>query len=143
MKTFKCLNCDKIVEEDSLIGTSQRNHCPYCLYSQHLDLEVAGDRKSDCKASMEPIGLTFKKEGIDKYGKERKGEIMIIHRCTGCGKISINRIAGDDEEEEINKLFEKTLKMEEELKLDFKKQDIIPLKKEDGEEFQNQLFGRS
>jgi hypothetical protein len=35
---------------------------------------------------MEPIGLRFKK---DK-------ELMIVHKCLSCGKISNNRIAGDD-----------------------------------------------
>ena len=35
---------------------------------------------------MKPIGLTFKKDG----------ELMIVHKCLNCGKISRNRIAGDD-----------------------------------------------
>jgi hypothetical protein len=35
---------------------------------------------------MEPIGLRFKHDG----------ELMIVHRCLSCGKISVNRIAGDD-----------------------------------------------
>jgi hypothetical protein len=35
---------------------------------------------------MKPIGLK----------KRSDGEIMIIHECLTCGKISPNRIAGDD-----------------------------------------------
>lgn len=35
---------------------------------------------------MKPIGLRFKNDG----------ELMIVHRCLSCGKISPNRIAGDD-----------------------------------------------
>jgi hypothetical protein len=35
---------------------------------------------------MKPIGLTFKKDG----------ELMIVHSCLNCGKISPNRIAGED-----------------------------------------------
>lgn len=35
---------------------------------------------------MKPIGLRFKYDG----------EIMIVHKCRSCGKISDNRIAGDD-----------------------------------------------
>lgn len=35
---------------------------------------------------MKPIGLRFKNDG----------ELMIVHRCVSCGKISPNRIAGDD-----------------------------------------------
>jgi len=50
---------------------------------------------------MEPIGLTEKDEGCDKYGRERTGELMIIHRCQKCAKISINRIAGDDNPDSI------------------------------------------
>lgn len=50
---------------------------------------------------MEPVGLTFKAEGIDKYGKKRQGEIMLIFKCLMCGKVSNNRIAGDDNPEMI------------------------------------------
>lgn len=35
---------------------------------------------------MEPKGLRFKHDG----------ELMIVHQCLSCGKISNNRIAGDD-----------------------------------------------
>lgn len=35
---------------------------------------------------MKPIGLKFKDDG----------ELMIVHKCFCCGKISSNRIAGDD-----------------------------------------------
>jgi uncharacterized Zn finger protein len=46
---------------------------------------------------MKPIGLTFKKDG----------EIMIVHRCLNCGKISPNRIAGDDNSDSILALLDK------------------------------------
>ena len=46
---------------------------------------------------MEPVGITLKHEGYDKYGKKREGEIMVIHACTGCETVIINRIAADDE----------------------------------------------
>lgn len=36
---------------------------------------------------MKPIGLTCKHDG----------EIMVVHLCLHCGKISCNRIAGDDD----------------------------------------------
>ena len=35
---------------------------------------------------MKPIGLKFKYDG----------ELMIVHKCLSCGKISNNRVAGDD-----------------------------------------------
>lgn len=41
---------------------------------------------------MKPIGLTRKRA---------TGEIMIVHQCLTCGKISPNRIAGDDNPYEV------------------------------------------
>ena len=35
---------------------------------------------------MEPIAITVRKDG----------EWILIHRCQGCGTLSSNRIAGDD-----------------------------------------------
>lgn len=86
---FRCRHCKKEVSGKA-IGTKQRNHCPYCLYSLHVDEEI-GDRRSACLGSMKPIGLTTKKDG----------EIMIIHKCEKCNKVSNNRIAGDDSTEVI------------------------------------------
>ena len=45
---------------------------------------------------MQPIGLTLKPGKINRYARENSGEIMIVHYCLSCGKISCNRIAGDD-----------------------------------------------
>jgi hypothetical protein len=44
---------------------------------------------------MRPIGLTIK-QSKNKYAHESGGELMIIHDCTVCSKIVINRIAADD-----------------------------------------------
>jgi len=52
---------------------------------------MPGDRKSTCGGRMKPIGLKQRSDG----------EIMIIHECLSCGKISPNRIAGDDIPETI------------------------------------------
>jgi len=131
---FNCLNCGKLISEEAL-GTKNRNHCPSCLYSLHVDIE-AGDRKCECQGLMEPIGLTFKKEGIDKYGKERQGEIMLIHRCVKCNHISINRIAGDDDSEMILEIFDKGRDLED-------IGDIHVLKtKEERENAVVQLYGK-
>ena len=35
---------------------------------------------------MKPIGLTYKPDG----------ELMVVHLCLNCSKITCNRIAGDD-----------------------------------------------
>ena len=111
MQTFVCHNCKKVVGVKA-IGTHQRNHCPYCLYSLHVDEKVPGDRKSRCHGLMEPVGLTFKDEGTDKYGKKRQGESVIIHQCAKCGKTNRNRIAGDDDPRAIMSICEEKDKEE-------------------------------
>jgi len=105
--SFRCKNCGKDVITHGDIGTKNRNHCPFCLYSLHLDESFPGDRKALCKGIMVPVGICFKKEKKDKYGNERIGEIMIIHECSICSKKSKNRIASDDSSEKIIELAKK------------------------------------
>lgn len=81
---FTCKECGRMVVPDGA-GSDHRNHCPYCLYSVHLD-NKPGDRGSACHGRMEPIGVWVRKNG----------EWAVIHRCKVCGKISSNRIAADD-----------------------------------------------
>jgi hypothetical protein len=83
-ESFKCKVCNRDVVPSGA-GSDHRNHCPYCLSSQHLDIEP-GDRQADCGGSMEAIGVWVRKNG----------EWAIIHRCKICGHISSNRIAADD-----------------------------------------------
>lgn len=45
---------------------------------------------------MKPIGLTFKKVRTNPYSGRTCGELAVVHLCLSCGKISYNRIAGDD-----------------------------------------------
>lgn len=105
-QTFRCVRCDlPITCAPSLAGVHNRNHCPRCLASRHMDWRAAGDRLSTCRAPMEPVGLTTKRSR-NKYASERDGELMIIHRCAGCGKLSINRVAADDSAEAILELFQ-------------------------------------
>lgn len=101
---MKCLNCKKEFTDNGNIGTKNRNHCPYCLYSQHLDESVPGDRKSKCYGLMKPIGIVFKNGKVDRYGKKRIGEVMIVHNCTKCGHTSYNRVASDDNSDAILQL---------------------------------------
>ncbi|MBM7785555.1 hypothetical protein JOD67_002235 [Tenggerimyces flavus] len=67
-------------------GTAHRNHCPNCLWSRHLDDDVPGDRDATCGFSMEPIAISVRGDG----------EWVLLHRCTGCDEIHLNRTAGDD-----------------------------------------------
>jgi DNA-directed RNA polymerase subunit RPC12/RpoP len=90
---FTCRHCGKEVDLDAP-GTKNRNHCPFCLFSVHVDEQV-GDRKSQCQGLMEPIGKFLRPNG----------EEVIIHKCTECGKLSNNRIAGDDNFELVGGLF--------------------------------------
>jgi hypothetical protein len=83
---FKCIQCNQYVScAPSVAGVQNRNHCPACLWSRHLDVDP-GDRASDCLSSMEPIAITVRGDG----------EWVLIHRCQGCGTLSSNRTAGDD-----------------------------------------------
>ncbi|OGN90364.1 MAG: hypothetical protein A2Y88_11785 [Chloroflexi bacterium RBG_13_48_10] len=65
---------------------------------------------SACKAIMQPIGLTMKRRK-NKYGAWSFGELMLIHCCNDCGKISINRIAADDLVEKLMELFSESLSL--------------------------------
>lgn len=125
-KDFTCKNCKRRVSGQA-IGTKQRNHCPYCLYSLHVDVSV-GDRKAICQKKMKPVGLSMKKDG----------EVMIVSECTGCGKIMPNRIAGDDNTDEILKLVHPNNTMETEVNL--RKCHIELVKDKSGVEVQ--LFGK-
>jgi len=93
---FQCAHCSAPVSSARFLsGVHNRNHCPYCLWSRHLDLYKAGDRLSACKEPTQPIALTTKRSR-KKYGGTG-GELMLVHLCTGCEDFSINRIAADDD----------------------------------------------
>jgi hypothetical protein len=138
---FFCGHCNQWVPFTHSMGTKHRNHCLFCLWSKHVDDQVSGDRASKCQANMKPIGLTFKQEGVDKYGRPRQGEIMIVHECTACDKISINRIAADDNSEAILSILEKSFNLDQNKKAELAQKGIqlIPLEKKDV--VTKQLFG--
>jgi hypothetical protein len=143
VKGFECIHCHQWVSFDKFIGTHFRNHCPFCLWSKHVDEKKSGDRQAFCHGLMKPIGLTFKKEGFDKYGQPRQGELMIIHQCQDCGQISINRLAADDEPQMILKIFEESKRLEEETLKKIKTENIRVLTDKDKKEIETQLFGKS
>jgi hypothetical protein len=86
-EAFRCRHCKAMVGPVPS-GGRHRNHCPYCLYSRHVDGRVPGDRASDCGGTMAPIG-TFTRTG---------GEQVVVHQCLSCGFVRYNRIAADDDE---------------------------------------------
>lgn len=90
---FICGHCHKSVEP-IIYGGSYRNHCPFCLYSKHVDGDIPGDRSNRCQGLMEPVAVTTR----------RTGEYVLTHRCVKCGFERFNRIAGDDDFELITKI---------------------------------------
>ena len=102
---FTCKHCGYFVSSAAVLsGVLNRNHCPYCLWSRHVDLCQAGDRLAACKAPMRPVGLALKSTP-KKYGS-KMGELMVVHLCTGCASVSINRIAADDDSDRLLQVFE-------------------------------------
>ena len=83
--SFRCGYCGLDVPT-AAPGTAHRNHCPNCLWSRHLDDDHPGDRDADCGSSMEPIAVCVRGQG----------EWVLVHRCTGCDEVHLNRTAGDD-----------------------------------------------
>ncbi len=86
---FICDNCNRTVNK---LDYSARDHCPFCLYSKHVDINP-GDRLNSCKGLLEPIG-------IEKY----KNTYKILYKCTKCHKIHKNVMANDDNYDLIIKL---------------------------------------
>ncbi len=89
---FVCGRCGKNVHP--LGKGSYRNHCPFCLWSKHVDDEGPGDRASACNGLEQPMGVDF---------RSKKGWI-ILHVCTKCGKTIRNKAAPDDDQEILSTL---------------------------------------
>lgn len=83
---FICEKCNKKV--DKLLYSS-RDHCPYCLYSKHVDINP-GDRLNSCRGLLKPIG-------IEKY----KSTYKIIYICEKCREKHKNIMAKDDNMDKI------------------------------------------
>jgi hypothetical protein len=141
---FRCEHCNQLVIDTEYVGTHHRNHCPSCLWSKHVDKEKSGDRLSTCNSMMKPVGITFKQEGIDKYGHTREGELMLVHMCDKleCKKASINRIAGDDNPQEILNIFKQSELLPNKLKKYIEDQGIILAKRKNEIQVKTQLFGK-
>lgn len=87
---FTCGHCQRYVGPLPS-GGHNRNHCPFCLYSRHVDAERSGDRASACKGLMEPIGVF----------ERPNGEEVLVHRCVKCGFERFNRVGADDDEAQV------------------------------------------
>ena len=138
---FLCKHCNMYVSSAAFLsGVQNRNHCPYCLWSRHMDLYAAGDRLSACKSPMKPIGLTTKATN-KKYGTGR-GELMLIHLCTDCESLSINRIAADDDTQTIFAIFTSAMSLDVLVQRRLQVEDIRLLGEAEREMVRAQLFGQ-
>ena len=85
---FICEKCHKKVEK---LIYSSRDHCPYCLYSKHVDINP-GDRKNDCHGLLKPVGI-----------EKHKDTYKILYTCLKCKEKHKNIMARDDD---MNKIIE-------------------------------------
>ena len=83
---FTCAHCGR--EVAPLAGGSCRNHCPFCLYSVHVD-EIPGDREAACGGLMECI----------RVEQDARRGWMLVHRCVKCGAENRNKAALNDPEQ--------------------------------------------
>ncbi|MBI2465259.1 RNHCP domain-containing protein [Candidatus Shapirobacteria bacterium] len=82
---FVCEHCGELV-----VGDGYTDHCPKCLWAKHVDRLIPGDRESDCKGMMEPIGTKF---------KIQNSKFKINYRCNRCGhEFGVREGKGDDRE---------------------------------------------
>lgn len=79
IEDFTCAHCGTAVK-----GDGYTNHCPECLWSQHVDVNP-GDRSASCRGLMEPVGFTVK-----------HGNYILTHRCTTCGIEKKNKTSKND-----------------------------------------------
>ena len=87
IEDFICLHCGRVVT-----GNGYTNHCPECLWSQHVDINP-GDRASLCGGAMRPTGI------------ETTGGInTIIHVCEKCGQTARIRANESDNMDAIIEL---------------------------------------
>jgi hypothetical protein len=138
---FTCLQCRLYVSCDPILaGVQNRNHCPCCLWSRHLDWRTPGDRLAACRSAMQPIGLTTKR-CMNKYAGERSGELMIVHVCTRCEKVVINRIAADDSATALCELFAESCDISAGLQAEIANSHVSILTRGDSELVRRRLFG--
>ena len=79
VEDFTCGSCGREVR-----GNGYTNHCPYCLWSRHVDV-FPGDREETCAGLMEPVGVLATGDGH-----------VVAHRCTRCATIRHNKSAEPD-----------------------------------------------
>jgi len=87
IEDFTCGYCREDVR-----GNGYTNHCPKCLWSQHVDVNP-GDREADCDGMMAPVSA-----------EQKSGEWRIIHKCEKCGYEKVNKLSKEDDFDKVMKL---------------------------------------
>jgi hypothetical protein len=79
-ENFVCEHCGMDV-----VGNGYTNHCPFCLYSKHVDINP-GDRSNKCEGLMKPVLI------------ESKGgnSVIVVQKCLKCGVVKRIRAADND-----------------------------------------------
>lgn len=73
----------------NILGDGYTNHCPYCLWSKHVD-KNPGDRLETCKGMMRPISV-----------EKKKGGWILAQKCERCGFKRKNKTREEDNFEKI------------------------------------------
>lgn len=81
-EAFNCQHCGRDVP---IASKTCRNHCPFCLYSKHVD-RSPGDRQNQCQGLLKPVA----------YHHHSKKGLMIDFKCLRCGEESRNIANLDD-----------------------------------------------
>jgi hypothetical protein len=85
---FGCENCGF-----KAAGNGYTDHCPKCLWGKHVDEEIPGDRKSECRGLMEPIRVLYE-----------KGDYKIVYKCRRCNHEFKVRCDKNDDRERLLEL---------------------------------------
>jgi hypothetical protein len=81
------------------------------------------------------------KKSRNKYRLEARGELMLIHACTECGDLSINRIAADDDSDSVLEVFHMSDSLSLQVRAACQAQDIRIL--DAAESVYAQLYGEA
>ncbi|MBQ3785076.1 MAG: RNHCP domain-containing protein [Alphaproteobacteria bacterium] len=84
IEDFTCAHCGAEV-----LGNGYTNHCPKCLWSQHVDNNPC-DTQSNCGGMMRPISV-----------EQKGGEFIITHKCEKCGKVIKQKTSANDDMDTI------------------------------------------
>ena len=117
-----------------------RNHCPLCLHSTHVD-NHPGDRACSCGNLMKPIALGLKDIRQNPFTDNISAEIMLIHICLGCGTVKANRIAGDDSIYMLVSIYRQSFTMDRQVRTNIINSGITMAESKDSSTVYTSLLG--